>query len=134
MTARIALLCAGAALLLLPPAARSALQVQQYIGPPAATLRPQSFTDPWSAQTIAASRDPFLLAKRAAPAQHPTPEPIVVRAIVLGVKPRALIEIGGLTRIVHAGQEIGRTRIAQIGKRGIWLSSGAFVPLESEGP
>ncbi|HEV2262208.1 MAG TPA: hypothetical protein VGR69_07990 [Candidatus Rubrimentiphilum sp.] len=135
-TARIALLCAAAALLLLPAAARSARArvIPERMVQAAPLAEAQTFVDPWNTHAVQAVRNPFLFIKNAVPAHGPTHQPVLVRAVLVGAMPRALVEIGGLTRIVQTGQNIDTMRIARIGKRGLWLSNGVFLPLESHGP
>lgn len=149
-----AALCATS-LLLVPLAGRSAFEVraerqtfdQRFAGPDA----PVRFKEP----ALAVSRDPFEADQ--AVARRPLLESgtsfssgivgmhvvrgestgialppgggIVVRAIVSGAAPRALVEAGGATRIVAPGEALAGSTVLSIGTSGIRLKSGATLSI-----
>ena len=54
----------------------------------------------------------------------------VVRAIVMGNNPRALVDIGGRTVIVRAGGLLGETKIVRIDADGVLLENGNRIVLD----
>jgi hypothetical protein len=54
---------------------------------------------------------------------------IVVEAIALGDSPRALVQSGGTSRIVRAGDTVGDSTVRAIEERGLVLESGETLPL-----
>lgn len=93
------------------------------------------------------TRDPFLApdeasASRAAAttvpngAQNDRPvlPPVTVRAVALGENSRALVDIGGITRIVGVGDTVGPLKVAAIRVDGIQFNDGSMVPLEGGDP
>ena len=54
---------------------------------------------------------------------------IVVEAIALGDSPRALVQAGGVSRIVRPGDTIGDSTIRAIDRRGLVLDGGETLPL-----
>jgi hypothetical protein len=54
---------------------------------------------------------------------------IVVEAIALGESPRALVQSGGTSRIVRAGDTVGDSVVRAIQERGLVLENGETLPL-----
>jgi hypothetical protein len=54
---------------------------------------------------------------------------IVVEAIALGDSPRALVQSGGVSRIVRPGDIVGGSTIRAIDRRGLILDGGETFPL-----
>jgi hypothetical protein len=57
----------------------------------------------------------------------------VVRAIALGTNPRALIDDGGGTHLVAAGDRLGTTTVATVDAAGVTLADGRRLPLATNG-
>jgi hypothetical protein len=57
----------------------------------------------------------------------------VVRAIALGTNPSALVDEGGGTHLVAAGDRLGTTTIATIDAGGVTLADGRRMPLAPSG-
>ena len=55
----------------------------------------------------------------------------IVRAVLLGASPKALVELDGRTRIVEIGTRLGGTTIAAINAEGITLDDGERVPIDA---
>ncbi|MBV8433780.1 MAG: hypothetical protein JO029_05810, partial [Candidatus Eremiobacteraeota bacterium] len=55
----------------------------------------------------------------------------IVRAVLLGASPKALVELDGRTRIVEIGTRLGGTTIAAINAQGITLDDGERVPIDA---
>lgn len=62
----------------------------------------------------------------------PAAGPLLVRAVVTGTSPRALIDDGTRVRMVAVGDEVGGSRVASIGRRGVRLQNGVFVALSED--
>ncbi len=73
-------------------------------------------------------RDPFI------PQVAELPADAVVRAVVLGETPHALIEIGSRTMLVGIGDVLGGVRVEAIDDTGVLLSDGSRVPLHGVTP
>lgn len=58
----------------------------------------------------------------------------VVRAVIFGETPRALIEIGNKEVIVGVGDIVAGVRVREIDDRGVHLSDGSFIPLRGTSP
>lgn len=152
-----AALCATS-LLLVPLAGRSAFEVQAerqtFDRRFAGTDAPVKLKEP----ALAVSRDPFeagdggarrpVLESGAAVTSGivgmhvvrgestgialPPSEGIVVRAIVSGAAPRALVESGGATRIVAPGDALAGSTVLSIGRAGIRLKSGVTLSIAEQ--
>ncbi len=57
----------------------------------------------------------------------------VVRGIVVGNPERALVEIGGVVRVVGVGDRVGDETIVQISSSGVVLSDGTQLRLQGSG-
>ncbi len=55
-----------------------------------------------------------------------------VRAIILGDHPRALVEIGGIPRVVAPGDRIANALVVRVDALGVKLSNGVDLKLEAE--
>ncbi|HET9392952.1 MAG TPA: hypothetical protein VFO29_05490 [Candidatus Rubrimentiphilum sp.] len=108
-------------------------------GQPGANLR----GSPWREKAVFVPRDPFLPGGAAlrTPAAavpsidrsaHEAASGIALRAIAFGDNSRALVDIGGVTRIVGVGDAVGSLQVAFIGMDRIQLSDGETVTLEEE--
>ncbi len=70
--------------------------------------------------TMAFARDPF---EPDATDSEAVPG-AVLRAVVTGVQPRALVEVAGVARVVRVGDRIGRATVVSIEATGVALSGG----------
>jgi len=137
--------CAASAIavaLLAPLAARpltGAFSVRPHAG---LATRINSGGSPWGERAVEIARDPFLPADEPRPAATPIPNvhavvvplPVAVRAIAVGENSRALIDVGGVTRLVAVGDSIGSLRIATIQADRIVFSDGSAAKLEGALP
>jgi hypothetical protein len=55
----------------------------------------------------------------------------VLRAVVTGTEPRALVELGSTVRVVGIGDRLGGATVTAITRTGLLLSSGIELPLVS---
>lgn len=58
----------------------------------------------------------------------------IIRAIISGSSPRALLEEGGKLRIAGIGDRIGKARIVQIGGSAIQLANGTMLRFDEVNP
>jgi hypothetical protein len=58
----------------------------------------------------------------------------VIRAIVTGAEPRALIESNGSVRVVGIGDRIGSSAIIGIDARGVVIEGGLTLPIATDQP
>lgn len=121
------------AIVLAPLAARPAFDAPGNRGIHPPDLELPSLPLMWKPADVRLRRDPFV---RAALGSRPSTahttaaaQPIVVRAIVTGARPRALVESGGVSRIVPRGGLLLGARVVQIDQAGIHLSNGATLSL-----
>ncbi|HEY9085241.1 MAG TPA: hypothetical protein VIN40_04795 [Candidatus Tyrphobacter sp.] len=77
---------------------------------------------------VRVGRDPFV------PQASDLPANAVVRAVILGDSPHALIEIGSRTMLVGIGDVLAGARVSAIDDSGVVLSDGSRVPLHGEVP
>jgi len=80
-------------------------------------------------------RDPFVPAVSEASrteAADPTPSGPIVRAIVTGSQPRALIEIGGSVRMIAVGDRVGEAIVLSIDSEGVSLSGSVRLPIAAD--
>jgi len=92
---------------------------------------------PWMAPPVLVSRDPFVPGNRWAedPAPRVVPNAVraitaptvLVKAIVIGPHPLALLDEAGVMRIVGLGDAIGAARVSSISADQIVLSTGATL-------
>ncbi|HVA28115.1 MAG TPA: hypothetical protein VNF68_08040 [Candidatus Baltobacteraceae bacterium] len=59
---------------------------------------------------------------------------VVLRAVVTGAQPRALVEIAGVARVVRVGDRIGRATVVSIQATGLALSGGIELPVTTVRP
>ena len=83
---------------------------------------------------IAITRDPFepnarVLARNGIADARAGEALPVVRAVVTGAQPRALVETSGVVRVLAVGDSIGADTVTEIDANGIALSSGIHLPL-----
>lgn len=76
---------------------------------------------------LALVRDPFV------PQAAELPQGVVVRAVVLGTAPHALVELGGETVLVGVGDTIGGVPVVAIDDRGVRLADGTLLHFEESG-
>jgi hypothetical protein len=125
-------LCAAAGALLLTPLALPPAEPAQ-AGAPAThgTQAPVPVDSPEPKLVIA--RDPFVPDAAVQSADAASTDGgdggIVVEAIALGDSPRALVQAGGVSRIVRPGDTIGDSTIRAIDRRGLILDGGETLPL-----
>lgn len=74
------------------------------------------------------ARDPFI------PKATDLPENVVVRAVVLGAAPRALVQVGAQTMLVGVGDAVGGVPVVAIDDRGVRLSDGSLLRFQESGP
>jgi hypothetical protein len=131
---RGSLLSLSAALLVSPLAFPPALPAQAGASTPHASQDVPSLEDPREPQPVIA-RDPFVPeasvanADASAAAGDPNGTGIAIEAVALGSEPRALVEIGGVSRIVRAGDSLGESKVLSIGEGGVVLEDGQTLPL-----
>lgn len=77
---------------------------------------------------VVVKRDPFV------PQVQPLPSGTFVVAVILGITPRALLELGRQTRIVGLGDSVAGCRVIGIDEGGILLSDGNRLPVRAERP
>lgn len=131
------LLCASSVALLAlatqtPPDARAAAQpLQSANNAPSLPSRME-----FPAFTLA--RDPFVsdAQPQTVPGDERSPGApesaggAVVRAIILGVRSRALIEIGGTVKVLEVGDRVDGVTISAIDRFGVHLSNGRRIAIE----
>lgn len=145
----VALTCwlvACGSLTLLPLAARSSLRAIYLHRQQEPAVAPTSDNGPWNAKAVTVGRDPFIseaanagassavIGERVVPGQllgSIQTGGAVVRAIATGPVSRAVIDIGGLTRIVGVGDRIGGLRVTAIGSDRVQLSGGSRLVLRT---
>lgn len=106
---------------------------------------------PWTEKPVVISRDPFLapaaelrlapdgnsarqVARSQAVQRRSVGPPLAVRAIAVGENSRALVDVGGVTRLVGVGDSIGSLRVISIRIDRIQLSDGSTALLDSGHP
>lgn len=123
--------------LLAPLAGRSSFEMQaerevferRFVAAPAsanAINTPVVSRDPFIAQTSETESAHVATATASKAAQGTA----VVRAIVSGPSPRALVEEGGRVRIVADGDVVSGARVISIDETGVLLSNGTVLTLE----
>ncbi len=128
---RYSLFAAVGALLLtplaLPPAEPAQAGAIAVHGPQAA--QPVESSEP----KLVIARDPFVPDAAVQSADVASADGgdagIVVEAIALGDSPRALVQSGGVSRIVRPGDTVGDSTIRAIDRRGVVLEGGETLPL-----
>lgn len=132
----LALFASAAAVLLLPLACDSSPGAPGTIRMPSLALTVSAAPAVRAARMPALSRDPFDhgLPVRASSAtageSFHEPEGTSVLAVATGTIARALVEEGGVRRVVAVGDRVNGARIATILPEGLRLENGAFVALE----
>jgi len=94
-----------------------------------ASVTPQSDTGALPFPAIPLDRDPFVA--EGARAGHVA---AVLRGIVSGEQPRALIEIGSGVRVVGVGDRVGDDTVTAIGAGSVQLSGGSTLWLTAAHP
>ncbi|HTU82236.1 MAG TPA: hypothetical protein VMF61_08910 [Candidatus Acidoferrales bacterium] len=124
--------CAGA-LALLPIAPPWTLQAQD--DPPLPHARPlpaklEAFRYPH----VVIVRDPFSgdAGDGAAAGPDGAPERPLLRAVILGPRARALVDVGGSTQLVSIGGRIGTGVVTAIDRDGITFDDGRRLALSAE--
>jgi hypothetical protein len=127
-----AMACAGP-LLLLPLAGRSAFEVADQEAALAKRFQQPAAHSAGGVSRLTVARDPFLADTGAGSARGPVATHIiqgaVVRAIVTGSPPRALVEEGGHARVVAPGDALSGSRVLRIDGAGVVLQNGTRVKL-----
>lgn len=91
-----------------------------------------------SSMAVSVARDPFvpdtprgngMRVMQGRPIEFIAPLKTVVRAIVTGPAPRALVEDNGQARIVGAGDELGGVKVLRIDRSGVRLQNGVLLML-----
>jgi hypothetical protein len=128
---RGSLFAVAGALLLTPLALPPAEPAQAgAIAPPPANAPPLAESPE---PTLLIARDPFVpdaaVQSVDASSMDVDGAGIVVEAIALGDSPRALVQSGGASRIVRAGDALGDSTVRAIDERGLVLESGETLPL-----
>lgn len=126
-----------APLVLAPIAARPSLGVAKLHAAGGPRLQLPEVPLAWTAAPVHFKRDPFVNAGAAQPESPPSPaakaEAVVVRAIVTGTIPRALVESGGVVRMIGAGAPLQGSIVVRIDAAGIHLKNGATLPVNGAG-
>lgn len=82
---------------------------------------PLSVSHDTPVRLVAARRDPFV-------AQFvDLPSGATVHVLILGDRPRALVQIGGTSLIVGVGDVVEGMRVVAINEGGVWLADGAHI-------
>lgn len=133
---RVALVACAVSLGLMPVAVRSnrELPEERAIAALAAASLPESAT----LNDVVVSRDPFspdlALTSPASVSQRAAtggPPVAVVRALVIGMSPRAIVEVDGGSRVIAPGDKLGRMKVTDIDAAGVHLSNGTVLKLVS---
>ena len=135
----LSMICCSSAIALLPLAGESSLQPQplerSMARIPDGTESPSELRFP----DITVDRDPFVAERRAvnvstkeAPAG--TAAGPVVRAIILGARAKALVEDGGVVRVVGVGDPVGTSTVQEISRTAVVLEDGRSLQLTEATP
>lgn len=128
---RVGLLACASSVLLVPLTAAPSFEAVADVEPPVATFQPAPAPTRLAFPKIAIERDPFVSDATAAVVGGALPDgQPAVRAVVLGLTPKALVEIAGRSRIVGIGDRLGDTLILGIDAAGVRLENGERLPLE----
>lgn len=103
--------------------------VPEKLAYPALDVRHDPFARPTQGPSIDDDDPDFVLPPNAGIASEP-----VVRAVVVGPDPKALVEIDGQARIVGIGTHLGAESIAGITTQGVTLDDGERLPLDASRP
>ena len=79
---------------------------------------------------VAFARDPFVPDA----ANRDSDAGAVLRAVVTGAQPRALVEVAGVARVVRVGERIGRAIVLSIDAGGVTLSGGVELHVTTVRP
>lgn len=96
---------------------------------PALTIRRNPFVRP--VLPIAGGDDDMLPADFVLPPNAGIASPPHLKALILGVSPKALIEVDGQTAIVGLGMKLEGAAIVRIDSRGVELDNGEHLGLEA---
>ena len=92
---------------------------------PVHTLSPAALPAASTPAPAVLNRDPFV------PRAIELPGDVAVRAVVMGAKPHALVDIGAQTILVGVGDEVGGARVVTIDDTGVRLTDGTLIRFES---
>jgi len=82
--------------------------------------------------TLDVRRDPFL--SEIAAGSPAAAGAAVVRAVVLGASPHALVDEGGAARVVQIGSTLAGATVADINATGVVLDDGRRLPIAADQP
>lgn len=122
--------CAGS-VLLFPAVCRSAFSLPASFALHAGQGRDLELPVLRPAFHIAQVRDPFVAPQRSQQSGA-MKGALVVRAVVIGTDPHALIEVSGTLLVVKTGDAVMGTRVAEITQGGLRLATGQIIPLQKE--
>ena len=127
-----AILCASS-LMLLPLSALSSIE------PAGSSSRTVPFRLPSlerasPQRAIAVVRDPFVPAVSDSDGAASTAGTEIVRGLLLGERPQAVLEEGGHDRLVGIGSEVAGVAVVAITQSGVVLENGTVLHLANGGP
>jgi len=133
---RLGLLACAVSIALMPVAVRSNRELPEERA--AAALAAASLPQRATLVDVVARRDPFApdrtLAVPAPPAaaraRGAAPDAIV-RALVIGMSPRAIVETEGGSRVIAPGDALGHSKVMSIDAAGVHLTNGTVLKLVS---
>jgi len=135
-----AMLCA-IPLFLMPIAGRSSFEFEQERAAFSARFSAPPASIAWRTQQIPVSRDPFVpdphvqASTALDPALTNRADALaLVRAVVTGASPHALVEERGDVRVVGIGDPVAGSPVVAIDRTGLRLQNGAALPLEGQAP
>jgi hypothetical protein len=138
---RYACAACGVSLALLPLAMRSESSVEASPVSSHPVLPPLPVTDSPRATSWKVTRNPFAPDERTNPglpgnlvAEGDSIRTLLVRAVVLGSAPKALLEVNGRLIVVGVGGTIGSAKIEAIDGQGVVLDDGDRLALVRETP
>lgn len=132
----IALLIGASSASLLPLTAQSSFEARAQAQPMGDDISVPPIPTNADVRQFSVARDPFV--PDAEPPEQPVeaatrveaPGGIVVRAIILGPRSRALVETRGSVSVLGVGDRIGDASIVGIGRSGVVLSDGRTIAVE----
>jgi len=136
---RAALMMCAASLAMLPLTSQSSLEAGAGTVTATSSSARGNELETLSFPSIALDRDPFVpgvampdAAMSAADSRENGGSGAVVRAVVTGTEPRALVEIGTVVRVVGIGDAVGTAKVLEINASGVTLSGGIKLFLTPE--
>jgi hypothetical protein len=125
---RVSVALCAFALLMLPAIEQESTGVRAAEARAAVALVVPSLPPESAYPDVVLERDPFEAVAAFDPAfRTGGPNEAVVRAVIGGTRPLALIEFGGIVRAVSIGDSIGHEHVASIGEHGVVLDSGTLL-------